>query len=630
METLQDTYWSQPQAPYGQRRQAYLEYCAAQAPGGRTGFFSQIARLELARDPVDEGPIREAIAFVDSRRDCTDFAVGGLLRLLYLYRDSPLLPSGLVEEIEACLLRFKYWWDEPGEDRRCYHTENHQIIFHSDELLAGQLFADRTFGNSGQGGHYHIAHALHLIRRWIDFRVSFGFSEWLSNCYFEEDLLALVNLHDFAQQADVRRRAKLLIDLLLFEMALHTYRGVFGCTHGRTYARLIKGGRGEDSASTAKLMLGMGVFNNPNALGAVPLATSSYRCPPIIEAIATDLAEPILCRERHSINIDAAPRYGLRYDDVEDGHLYWSIQDYLHPRVFELSKRMTESYGVRLHEDYEARYRELYQWQIDTYGEIVDPNLDCHALTEVHIQTYRTQDYLLSCAQDYRPGKPGYQQHIWQATLGLDAVLFTNHPGAEDEVSRPNYWAGNGVMPRAAQQGNVLVCIHHVPPHDAFPFSHAYLPREAFEEVVERGHWICARKGRAYLGLYSQHAQRWLPDEEGREIEVRVDHPSNIWVCELGAQAEWGDFDRFVQALTQAHVQCEGQQVHYASPTQGRVSFGWEGPFEVAGRAVPLHDYARFDNPYCQCAFAAPRVEIQRRDQELVLDFQWYTRQSTR
>ena len=94
-------------------------------------------------------------------------------------------------EIRACLLRFKYWWDEPaGDNRRCYHTENHQIIFHSDELLAGQLFPDRTFQNDGRDGRYHVEHALHLIRRWLDFRRRFGFSEWLSNCYFDEDLLA--------------------------------------------------------------------------------------------------------------------------------------------------------------------------------------------------------------------------------------------------------------------------------------------------------------------------------------------------------------------------------------------------------------------------------------------------------
>ena len=84
-------------------------------------------------------------------------------------------------------------------------------------------------------------------------------------------------------------------------------------------------------------------------------------------------------------------------------------------------------------------------------------------MTEVHIQTYRTSNYMLSCAQSYRPGKPGYQQHPWQATLGPDAVVFTNHPGSNDEASRPNFWAGNGILPRVAQHENVLICIHHIP-----------------------------------------------------------------------------------------------------------------------------------------------------------------------
>ena len=617
---MQDTYWSEPQAAYDERRRLYLAYCAAHSPGGRTGFFSQIARLESGLD-VDEGPIREAIAFVDSRRDCCDFAVGGLLRILYRYPDSSHIASSLLDEIRACLLRFKYWWDEPeGDNRRCYHTENHQIIFHSDELLAGQLFPDQVFSNDGQRGQDHIAHALHLIRRWFRFREQFGFSEWLSNCYFDEDLLALVNLYDFAAQPEVRERAGRLIDVLCYEMALHSYRGVFGCTHGRTYARLIVGARTDTSATTIKLMLGMGIYNSPQSLGAIPLATSSYRCPPILEEIAADLDAPILCRERHSLNIEDAPQYGLSYDSIEDGHLYWSIQDYLHPKVFALSKRMSEEYGVRLHEDYEARYQELFAWQEEQYGEIVDPNLDCHALTEVHVQTYRTPAYLLSCAQDYRAGKPGYQQHIWQATLGIDAVLFTNHPGAADETSRPNYWAGNGVMPRAAQHQNVLVCIHRVPEKDAFPYSHAYLPRQAFDEVVERGHWILARKADGFLALYSQHSYRWLQDKEGQTVEVRVDQPENIWLCEMGYVPQWPSFAAFVEAVVGAKVHCDGLDVHYESPSAGRVCFGWEGAFSVAGREVALHDSPRFDNPYSQCAFLSPQVRIRRGEQELTID----------
>jgi hypothetical protein len=621
---MQDTYWPEPQAPYDERRQLYLEYCAAQSPGGRTGFISQIARLELGLD-VDEGPIREGIAFVDSRQDCCDFAVGGLLRILYRYPDSPHISPALLDEIRASLLRFKYWWDEPaGDNRRCYHTENHQIIFHSDELLAGQLFPDRTFQNDSRDGRYHIAHALHLIRRWFRFRVQFGFSEWLSNCYFDEDLLALVNLHDFAAQPEVRHLAGRLIDVLMFEMALHSYRGVFGCTHGRTYPRLIKGARGDTSATTIKLMLGMGLFNTPHSLGAVPLATSPYRCPPPIEAIAADLDAPIRCRERHSMNIDDAPQYGLSYDRIEDGHLYWSIQDYVHPKIYALSRRMFDEYDVHLYEDYEARYQALYQWQIDEYGKVVDPNLECHAMTEVHVETYRTPDYLLSCAQDYRPGKPGYQQHIWQATLGIDAVAFTNHPGSADERSRPNYWAGNGVMPRAAQHENLLVCVYHLPPNDAFPFSHAYFPREAYDEVVEQGNWICARKGNGYLALYSQHPPRWLQDQEGRTVELRADAPDNIWICEMGDRAAWESFGAFVEAVAEAEVDCQGMEARYVSPSQGAVRFGWEGPFEVGGQAVALHDSPRFDNPYCQCAFGAEQIAIQRGGEALVLDLGGY------
>lgn len=621
---MQDTYWSTPQGTYDERRQAYLEYCAAQSPGGRTGFFSQIARLELGRD-VDEQPIRDAIDYVYTNLDCNDFTLGGLLRILYLYGDSPHISRNLIDDIEKAVLWFRYWWDEPGGDRRCYWTENHQIIFHSDELLAGQLFPDTPFDNNGKTGQYHMEHALHYIRRWLDFRVRFGFSEWLSNNYFEEDFLALVNLYDFAEQDDVRHKAGRLIDMLLFEMALHSYRGVMGCTHGRTYPRLIKGARQEDASNTAKLMFGMGMFNSPNMLGTVPFATSSYRCPPIIEAIAADLQQPRLFKERHSLNIEDAHRYGLSYDSLDDGNLFWSIQDYVHPAVIGLAERLHWTYGIRLHEDYQALYTRLYQWQIDVHGQIVDAEMECHAMTEVHIQTYRTAHYMLSSAQDYRAGKPGYQQHPWQATLGIDAVVFTNHPGSDDEKARPNFWAGNCILPRVAQYENVLVCIHHVPPNDPFPFSHAYFPRDAFDEVIERDNWIFGRKDDGYIALYSQYPCQWFPDrfdDAHPIIEARAVSPDNIWLVEMGDQSQWGDFATFVEAITDAELKADGMNIRYGSPTVGQVEFAWDEPFKIAGEAIALHDYPRFDNPYCHADFDSQVYQFQYGDRVHTLDFE--------
>ncbi len=620
---MDDAYWSTPQGTYEERRQAYLEYASAHSGGGRTGFFSQIARLELQED-VDEQAIREAIDYVYTNLDCNDFTMGGLLRILYRFHDSPHISRDLIADIEKSVLWFRYWWDEPGGDRRCYWTENHQIIFHSDELLAGQLFPETVFDNDGNTGQYHIEHALHYIRRWLDFRVRFGFSEWLSNNYFEEDLLALVNLYDFAEQEDVREKSKLLIDMLMFEMAVHSYKGVMGCTHGRTYPRLIKGARKEDASNTLKLMFGMGMFNSPNMLGTIPLVTSGYRCPPAIEAIASDLEQPRLFKERHSLNIDDAHRYGLSYDSLDDGHLYWSIQDYVHPAIIGLAERLHWTYGIRLHEDYQTLYTRLYQWQIEEHGKIVDAEMECHAMTEVHIQTYRTQHYMLSAAQDYRAGKPGYQQHPWQATLGIDAVVFTNHPGSDDEKARPNFWAGNGILPRVAQHENVLVCMYHLSPNDPFPYSHAYFPQHAFDEIVEQNNWIFARKDDGYIALYTQHAYQWFADRYDDEhpiIEIRAEAPDNIWLVEMGDKSQWETFQQFVETIANASVITERLSVQYESPTIGQVEFAWDASFKVAGETVELHNYPRFDNPYCQTEFDSQVYQIRYDDLSHTLDF---------
>jgi len=615
---MSDTYSDRPGGTAAERRQRYLQLAAAESRGGQIGFFSQIARLELGV-AIDEEPIREALTYIAARLDCSDFAIAGLLRLLYRHRDNRLLAPSLLREVEATILGFKFWWDEPGSDPMCYWTENHQIIFHSDELLAGQLFAQRTFGNTGTDGAARIAHALPRIRRWMDLRATFGFSEWLSNCYFDEDLIALVNLRDFAAPPDIRARAGELINLLLFEMALHSHRGVFGCSHGRTYAHMIKGARQEPTSSLSKLMFGMGLFNDPSCMSAIALASSEHRCPPIIEAVAAARPPRLSLRERHGIEVEDAPRYGLGFETHEDGTFFWGMESFVHPLLLNLSLRMVETY--RIYEYPEVREAMAkYQEQLSAAGGIPAESSDPQALTEVNLHTYRTPHYLLSCAQDYRSGKAGYQQHIWQATLGVDAVVFTNQPGSRDEVSRPNYWAGNGRLPRAAQHENLLLCLHRVAEDAPLPFSHAYFPRAAFDEVVTRGHWTMARKGGGFIALYSQAVPRWCEDGSTEVVELRADAADNAWICELGDADRGFDFTTFVTSMAAAPVTCSQAGVRYRSPSQGEVSFGWDEPLRVAGARVALRDYRRFDNPYVRVDFAVPRFRIEHDGDSLDID----------
>ena len=50
------------------------------------------------------------------------------------------VPSGYKKNIEDVLLNFRYWRDEPGKNSMCYWSENHQVLFATAELLAGQLW----------------------------------------------------------------------------------------------------------------------------------------------------------------------------------------------------------------------------------------------------------------------------------------------------------------------------------------------------------------------------------------------------------------------------------------------------------------------------------------------------------
>jgi hypothetical protein len=110
---------------------------------------------------------------------------------------------------------------------------------------------------------------------------------------------------------------------------------------------------------------------------------------------------------------------------------------------------------------------------------------------------------MLCSAQDYRPGEPGYQQHIWQATLGPDAVVFVTHPPClgEDGSHRPGAWHGNLSLPRVAQWRDVLIAVHNLPADDWLGFTHGYFPTGAFDEHTIHDGWAFARKGDGYLAL---------------------------------------------------------------------------------------------------------------------------------
>lgn len=641
---IPDQYACEPfAASLAERRRAFLEYWRNNpSPQNIKGPYYELVRL-AAGGELHEGILLAALDFIDQRKDCADFVLHSILRLLYQFKEALEERPRLRERAHRTVLNFKYWPDEPGRDSLCTWTENHQVLFASAAFLAGQLLPAEVFPNAGHTGREKMERNRPRLLRWLDLRFRSGFSEWLSHVYYDEDLAALVNLVDFCQEAEIARRSAMVIDLLLADMALNSFHGVFGSTHGRSYENTKKWAAQEGTTDTQKLLFGMGVFSGYDNMSAACLALSTrYRPPEVLEQIANDLERPeMINRQRMGLRLADAERWGLGFESFEDGMVYLSLEAYTHPRTINLVMRMFEAFDWwenSFFRPFQARRRLINRLRrlglLPGLARLAKRDITRNTREEANLYTYRTPDYLLSSAQDYRPGYGGDQQHVWQATLGPDAVCFTTHPARHGGPS-PSYWTGSGSLPRAVQIKNVLVAIYNI---DTRPglyhtnrllFTHAWLPRDRFDEVVEADGWIFARRGEGYLALRSQHPYHWQSTPgENQDREIIVPGRRNVWLCEAGRRASDGEFSQFIGRIIQAPVAFSRLGVRYQSPSQGWLAFGWRGPLRQDGKTIALGSYPRYDNPYAQASFAAERITFRQGEYWLGLDWRAAERQT--
>ncbi len=565
LQVYNGKYAERPFGTSNERRNEALLH----ASRGNKGLYSEIARMALGDwKSVRQDVVHDAIERINQRADCSDFDMTGLLGVLHRYGDDPNFPEALKAPLVECVLGFKYWMDEPGADAMCYWTENHQILFHTCQLLAGQLFPDAHFSNAGQSGTWHRTMGEQRALSWLRKRASGGFMEWDSNCYFNEDVLALAHLADLAQDDTMAEMAAVVLDKLAFTLALNSFNGVFGSSHGRSYTSLILSGRDERTSGISRLLWGQGVLND-RITGTVALACAqSYELPPIIEAIAVDQSQPLWNRERH-----AGQREG------------WCDLD-------------------------------ANKW-------------------EVNKVTYKTPEYMLCSAQDYRPGEQGVQQHIWQATLSPDAVVFVNHPVCVNDSNdlRPNFWSGNGVLPRVAQWKETLIGLYRLPAVDWMGFTHAYFPVAAFDEFEIQNGWAFGRKGDGYLALTAANGLHLQERGPWAYREIRSPGLHNVWICQMGRRAEDGTFSDFMRANLANAPRFDGVAndlpgesrgeiaVQFQTPRGESLTISWEGQLLVNGSAEEITGFRHYDNPYCQAELPSEEMVIQYQDQQMRLDF---------
>ncbi|MGH3715774.1 MAG: hypothetical protein ACRDT4_20300 [Micromonosporaceae bacterium] len=270
-------------------RRELLAHVAGTAPSAGRALARWASHGGSEPYRVEPAELATALRMIRERADCADFEAHGLLHLWHRVPAGGW-PDGLRDQVRDALLGFKYWIDQPGLDAMCYFTENHQLVWHTAELLAGEAWPDQVFGNTGWTGRQHAAHGAELAREWLRRKLAGGFSEYDSNAYLAIDTLALVSVVEYAADPALRALAEALLDKLLFSLAANSWRGVHGAAHGRSYVSALRSSRFEETAPIMWLAWGTGALNDA-VLPATVLATATrYRLPGLVRAIgqATD------------------------------------------------------------------------------------------------------------------------------------------------------------------------------------------------------------------------------------------------------------------------------------------------------------------------------------------------------
>jgi len=529
--------------------------------GRETGVAGVLARHALHADTRVTGEdLSSALHRVLTRGDCADFEIVALL-FAWHWIPAENWDAGLRDLVHEALAGMKYWITQPGLDAMCYFTENHQLVWHVAQTLAGETFGDDVFSVDGRTGSVHAAEGRTRAAAWITRKLQGGFSEFDSNAYLAIDSYALAALVELCADENLVRAARTLLDKILVTLASNSWRGIHGAAHGRSYVHTLRSSRFEETSPILRLIGGVGTLNDA-VLPVTALALAhTYEIPDVVRALVTEIPEEWegrqVYRGRLAFERDLLERpyrSDLRIHRTPDA-MVASVQDYRTG----LPGLQEHLWGVTLGRELQVFV--THPANADT-GSSARPNgwvghrvlgrVQQHGNAVVHLQRFTSSD-------------PVRHTHLWFPVAQFDEVVLS----------------GDWILGR---RGDGYVAV-------ATPGG----LRPATTGDTAHQEWLPARGGAAWVAL------------SGRRT---VDGAFSDWAARIAASTpEWGD----------------GDSISWRREGGATLELSFDGPFLVDGMPAGFRDGRpeedpHLSNPALTLGFGEERATVAWGGAELVLD----------
>lgn len=170
---------------------------------------------------------------------------------------------------------------------------------------------------------------------------------------------------------------------------------------------------------------------------------------------------------------------------------------------------------------------------------------------------HKRAEYSLASAGNFYPFETGVQQHFINLSFSeAQLPIWLNHPGERvfSGHNRPSYWAGWQTIPLMGQHKNLLMAGIRMKDSDEVDFIHASLPLTAFDSYEAGPQWFLFRKGNAYGAFWFAGGYRLTLSGANTKKELIAPGRANGVIIKCGAKAEFGSYQAFKKAVTEADV----------------------------------------------------------------------------
>ena len=506
-------------------------------------------------------------ALADRKREWGSFETYAIMDAVL--RLGPKLPAALVEKIRTRLA--ESFTTDFG------FTDNHMLQFRTARMLFGQTWPEGPALADGSTPARSQQAAAAWIERWIDTTVSRGMYEYDSPNYHHLYLLCFTSIYEYAQDERLRKKAWMMLQVLLAEWATEYLEGVWVGAHSREKFNQVLHTREHTGAATqfGRLFFGGAPLRLDlaetyyMALGSL----QAFECLPLIGRMATDRSRPFVLRELK------APRRGpgIAYDEPTWKYTY-----------------VTPEFAVS-----------------SSWGDLTDVEHHRWDLTWVSPQDGATcffinPSYSARQLLRYFPKSPDL----------IVADIVRQRPYYAD----PNKWIEGTPHEDVWQHENTVIALYDIPPDEARQHINGFFPHIIAERREEAG-WIFARADGIYFAVWTSVPGIWHPEQSYDRLTLQ--YPKTAVILEAVAAREEKDFDSFCARLRQNRPVFDEKTLTavYTSSRGHRIRFTHRGARIVNEVAANLSEWPLFEGPWMNARTGTGVITLQYGTERVTLDF---------